>query len=262
MNILFYHGQSDVGKRRANNQDSFTVKEYECGAVLAVVCDGMGGASGGETASLTAMRAFVEAVDPFMNGIGKEDDVPDEMKIADVLVSAVGKANKEVVEAANEDISLEGMGTTLVSSLVLGERVYTVNVGDSRMYLADSDKIVQVTHDHSYVQYLVDIGRMTEEEAAVSKNKNIITRAVGIDEETEPDVYLTDVKKSDPSDRIHVLLCTDGLTNHVGKDEICGIINSETEQSKRAVERIVKKLIDTANENGGSDNITAVLISL
>ena len=259
---MYYHGRSDVGKRRANNQDSFTVKEYENGAVLGVVCDGMGGASGGETASSTALKYFTETVDMFMAEIGKDGDKTDEMKIAGMLVDAVEKANKEVIAKANEDVTLEGMGTTLVSSLVLGDRIYTVNIGDSRMYLVDSDKIVQVTHDHSYVQYLVDIGKMTEEEAAESKNKNIITRAVGTDEEIEPDVYLTDVKKAASSDKIHVLLCTDGLTNHVTKKKILRIINSEEEYSENAEEEAVNQLIDTANRNGGSDNITVVLISL
>ena len=131
------------------------------------------------------------------------------------------------------------------------------------MYLIDSDKIVQVTHDHSYVQYLVDIGKMTSEEAAKSKNKNIITRAVGTDQEIEPDIYLTEIKRG-ARQSIHVLLCTDGLTNHVDKETICDIINSADKDGKddEKEEQTVRELIDAANKNGGSDNITAVLISV
>jgi len=260
--VLLYHGLSDVGKRRAKNQDSYTVKQYKCGAVLGVVCDGMGGALGGETASATALKVYTETVDALMEGVTKTGKRPGEWKIAEVLLDAVCKANAAVYSKSEEDAGLKGMGTTLVSSLILDNRIYTVNVGDSRMYLVDSDKIVQVTHDHSYVQYLVDIGKMTSEEAASSNNKNIITRAVGTEEEIEPDIYLTEIKKG-AAGKIHILLCTDGLTNHVSKEKICEIVNSRSGQSENdAEEATVRSLIDTANKNGGSDNITAVLISV
>lgn len=251
-----FHGKSDVGRRRMNNQDSFAVKQYKCGAVLGVVCDGMGGAHGGETASITALKAYTETVDALMDTVTKSGKRPGEWKIAETLMDAVCKANEAVFDRANEDASLEGMGTTLVSSLVFGNRIYTVNVGDSRMYLVDADKIVQVTHDHSYVQYLVDIGKMTADEAESSSNRNIITRAIGTEKEIEPDIYLTEVKAAEEG-AIHVLLCTDGLTNHVSKEKIREIIYSGADDGNA-----VDTLIDAANRNGGSDNVTAVLISL
>ncbi len=254
-----YYGNSDVGRRRANNQDRYAVKEYECGAVLGVVCDGMGGAHGGETASATAVKTYVDVIDRFMASIVPGARRPDKNKIAEALVDAVLRANAEVYNLAARDESLAGMGTTLVSSLVIGNRIYTVNVGDSRMYLIDSGNIVQVTHDHSYVQYLVDIGKMTSEEAETSLNKNIITRAVGTDDETEPDVYLTEIKKSGGG--IHILLCTDGLSNHVTKDAICETVVTD-DGSEDFSKRAVDALIAGANENGGNDNITVVLISL
>jgi len=259
---LYYYGKSDVGKKRANNQDSYTVKQYKCGAVLGVVCDGMGGAHGGKTASSTALKSFTDAVGNMMKGISGSGKKPADRRIAEALLEAVAKANTAVYTKAAEDEELEGMGTTLVSSLVFDDRIFTVNIGDSRMYLIDNDKIVQVTHDHSYVQYLVDIGKMTEDEAASSRNKNIITRAVGTEEETEPDIYLTEIKRSSDSDSIHILLCTDGLTNHVDKEAILKIINSEPIGNEGAEQKIVDSLIDAANKNGGSDNITAVLISV
>ena len=259
---MYYYGKSDVGKKRANNQDSYTVKQYKCGAVLGVVCDGMGGAHGGETASSTALKAFTDAVGNLMKGISGTGKKPADRRVAEALIDAVSKANTEVYTKAAEEEELEGMGTTLVSSLVFDDRIFTVNIGDSRMYLVDSDKIVQVTHDHSYVQYLVDIGKMTEVEAAASKNKNIITRAVGTEEETEPDIYLTEIKRGADSGNIRILLCSDGLTNHVDKETILEIINSEPIGEEGSEKRIVDRLIDAANNNGGSDNITAVIISV
>ena len=259
---MYFHGISDVGMRRSNNQDSFIVKQYKCGAVLGVVCDGMGGAAGGQAASLIASEIFTDAVDALMENVAKNEKKPGELKIAEVLMDALCKANEEVYLRSKEEESLEGMGTTLVASLIVGERIYTINIGDSRMYLIDSDKTVQITHDHSYVQYLVDIGRMTDEEAESSNNKNIITRAVGTEADIEPDIYLTEIKKSTRAGKIHILLCTDGLTNHVTKEEIGDIINAAQGTKGEKVENAVKALVDAANKNGGSDNITAVLISV
>ncbi|MBR6918149.1 MAG: Stp1/IreP family PP2C-type Ser/Thr phosphatase [Clostridia bacterium] len=268
---LYYHGLSDVGKKRSNNQDVYSVKEYKCGAVLGVVCDGMGGASGGETASSTALKIFTDEIDGLMTHAQKSGRHMAEKRITDALSVAVRKSNEAVFAMSREDASLAGMGTTLVASLVYFNRIYTVNIGDSRMYLIDDDKIVQVTHDHSYVQYLVDIGKMTEEEAAVSCNKNIIMRAVGTEYDLEPDIYLTEIKKNSDTGRLHILLCTDGLSNHVSKEKMLEIVNSygngtvkssDAADGDGAPETAVEKLVETANENGGSDNITVVLISL
>lgn len=259
---MYYHGLSDVGMKRANNQDSFIVKQYKCGAVLGVVCDGMGGASGGQTASSLAAETFTKAVDELLEDVTRRGPKPEEDEIAETLLKAVCDANREVHSKSVTEKSLEGMGTTLVSSLVMGNRIYTVNIGDSRMYLVDQKKIVQITHDHSYVQYLVDIGKMTSEEAASSNNKNIITRAVGTEEDTEPDIYLTEIKKSRGAAKIHVLLCTDGLTNHVNSEKIRDIINEGSGGDGDRGDETVKKLIEEANSGGGSDNITAVLITV
>ncbi|MBE6562155.1 MAG: Stp1/IreP family PP2C-type Ser/Thr phosphatase [Ruminococcaceae bacterium] len=250
--------------RRSTNQDSFNVKKYRCGAVLGVVCDGMGGASGGQVASRLAVEKFVETVDSMMKHLDRSSKMPGEYEVAEVLLEGVYNANYEVYERAKEDPDLQGMGTTLVASLVIGNSIYTINVGDSRMYLADGDKIVQITHDHSYVQYLVDIGKMTAEEARNSMNKNIITRAVGTESDIEPDIYLTEIKKEgiDFSTGIHILLCTDGLTNHVPPEEIYRMIREGESSMVDTTEELVRELVDAANQNGGSDNITAVLISV
>ncbi len=261
---MYFSGISDVGMRRSTNQDSFNVKKYRCGAVLGVVCDGMGGASGGQIASKLAVEKFVETVDEMMRPLDKISKMPGEYEVAEVLLEGVYNANYEVYEKSRSDPELNGMGTTLVASLIIGNSIYTINVGDSRMYLADSDKIVQITHDHSYVQYLVDIGKMTQEEAKNSMNKNIITRAVGTEREIEPDIYLTEIKRDgiDLSSGIHILLCTDGLTNHVPPSEIYKMITEGETGIVDTTEELVRELVDAANRNGGSDNITAVLISV
>lgn len=261
---MYFSGISDIGMRRSTNQDSFNVKKYRCGAVLGVVCDGMGGASGGQVASRLAVEKFVETVDMLMKPLDKSSKMPGEYQVAEILLEGVYNANFEVYEKAKGDPALSGMGTTLVSSLIIGNSIYTINVGDSRMYLADADKIVQITHDHSYVQYLVDIGKMTADEAKNSMNRNIITRAVGTESDIEPDIYLTEIKREgiDIATGIHILLCTDGLTNHVPPEEIYRMIREGESSMVDTTEELVRDLVDAANKNGGSDNITAVLISV
>ncbi len=261
---MYFSGISDIGMRRSTNQDAFNVKKYRCGAVLGVVCDGMGGASGGQVASRLAVEKFVETVDSLMKNLDRSSKMPGEYEVAEILLEGVYNANYEVYEKARSDSSLSGMGTTLVSSLIIGNSIYTINVGDSRMYLADGDKIVQITHDHSYVQYLVDIGKMTAEEAQNSMNRNIITRAVGTETDIEPDIYLTEIKREsiDFAAGIHILLCTDGLTNHVPPEEIYRMITEGESGLVDTTEELVRELVDAANRNGGSDNITAVLISV
>ena len=260
---MYYAGISDIGMKRSSNQDCFAVKQYKCGAVLGVVCDGMGGIGGGQIASKIAVEKFVECVDSLMEPLRKNAKSPHEAKIAEALNDGVCSANAAVLEKASEDRELVGMGTTLVASLIMGKRIYTVNVGDSRMYLADSDKIVQITHDHSYVQYLVDIGKMTKAEAENSMNKNIITRAVGTEEEIEPDIYLTEIKQtaSENSD-IHIVLCTDGLTNHVTPEVMYEKIKKSDTDSEKSVRALAESLVKEANRGGGSDNITVVVISI
>ncbi len=180
--MLFY-GKTDVGRRRAVNQDNFIIRKYAGDVLFAVICDGMGGANGGDTASAVAVEEFREQLDrkeaehPMFFGMSGED-------ILDMFSVGVTEANREVYRMAQEDPALAGMGTTLVGCVLEGDRVYAVNVGDSRMYAVSGEEIRQVSHDHSLVQYLVDCGRMTPEEAKVSTMKNRITRAVGTEDMT------------------------------------------------------------------------------
>lgn len=261
---MYSFGVTDIGMKRSSNQDNFKIKKYECGVLLAVVCDGMGGVNGGQIASAIAVKEFVAKVDELFDVIRYGEAFPGEYDIADALLEGVYSANLNVRNKAGEKGELEGMGTTLVASLVVGEKIYTINVGDSRMYISDSDKIVQITHDHSYVQYLVDIGKMDKKDAEMSKNKNIITRAIGTEDDIEPDIYLTEINNEKKnSDRIHIVLCSDGLTNHVSADEIFEEIENDDEGvDVDTTEKIASGLVKAANMKGGNDNITVVVIAV
>lgn len=251
--MLFY-GKTDVGKRRAVNQDNFIVKKYSSDVLFAVVCDGMGGARGGNIASSLAIETFAdilnecEKLHPSFFGMSEED-------ILDLLSEATTEANRAVFKLASNDPSLSGMGTTLVGCIISGEHSYIVNVGDSRLYIVQGEDISQITHDHSYVQYLVDLGKITPEEAKRSKNKNLITRAVGTEKTVGLDLFTCDVKPG-----VYAVLCSDGLTNHVEPEEIRNTV-SEIGHGED-IQSVCESLIDCANSRGGLDNITAVILSI
>ncbi len=252
---------TNTGMRRSNNQDNFMLRKYTEKTTLCVVCDGMGGAKGGEEASKIAAESFVHTVDqfiiPYLKNRDKQASTSD---IKRALAKGVAVANENVYVAAKQSKDHKGMGTTLVGALIIDKNVFVINVGDSRLYTLKGDTIKQITKDHSYVQYLIDMGAMTPEEAENSSQKNIITRAVGTDTEVEGDIYTIKLEEGS-----FLLFCTDGLTNMVDNAAICDIVSNERYPSKLDqvdLDRKVRKLIDTANRNGGYDNITAVLIRM
>lgn len=260
-------GRTDVGRKRRVNQDTFYCEYFDNGMMLCVVCDGMGGAAGGGIASGLACQSFAECVADFCESYTPSHKLSrtDERIIRKVLAEAVDAANKTVFDKAEEEPSLSGMGTTIVATLVCGRTLFTVNVGDSRMYLVKDGEATQITKDHSYVQYLVDTGKMTLEEAQRSINRNIITRAVGTDTVVEADIYTTRLPElSAEASQDHVgVLCSDGLTNHVPPEEIAECVKHACAvESDRQLGPIAEILIDMANEGGGSDNITAVLLTV
>ena len=253
--MLFY-GKTDVGRKRAVNQDNFVIRKYAGDVLFAVVCDGMGGANGGDTASAVAVEAFRAELDrsetehPTFFGMSGED-------ILDVLSVGVTEANREVYRMAQNDPELSGMGTTLVGCVLEVDRVYAVNVGDSRMYAVSGSEIRQVSHDHSLVQYLVDCGRMTPEEAKTSTMKNRITRAVGTEKTVGADFYELNAEIGDK-----LVLCSDGLTNHVEPEEIRDIVSRVETRDPATIQDACESLIALANERGGTDNITAVVLAV
>ena len=252
--------QTDKGQKRSNNQDYCAVKKYTEKTYLAVVCDGMGGVKGGEEASKIACDAFVAAVDkwitPYLKNRQKQIGTSE---IKRMLVKGVDLANEQVyLKAKNTDN--KGMGTTIVAALIIDKTAFCLNVGDSRIYQIKGNSIKQVTKDHSYVQYLIDIGQMTPEEAESSSRKNIITRAVGTEISVEPDVYMEKLEENS-----FLLLCTDGLTNMVDNATICDIVSGDRQGKQIGqieLDLKARRLIDTANENGGYDNVTAVLVRI
>ena len=239
------YGMTDIGKKRKENQDCFGYKEL-CGMTLLVVCDGMGGARGGAVASKLALDSFISICQRDLS-----DDLNDR-QIMTILSLAVSEANAAVFQLANENKELSGMGTTLVSALVTENNIFITNVGDSRAYTVVSDQFEQVSHDHSYVQLLVDMGTITPEEAETHPDKNIITKSVGTSESIKADV---DILESDrPS---YILLCSDGLSGMVNKSDIKNIITSTDDINTK-----VEKLVALANQNGGEDNITVLAAEL
>ncbi len=239
MNIF---GLTDKGMMRKNNEDSFFLKTGSLGVfdTLMVVCDGMGGHRLGEVASSTAVHAVVSSI----------ESEPD-MNPAYVMEQAVSIANLEVRKASEEHRSF-GMGTTLVTCGILGKTAYVANVGDSRLYLINKyeQSILQVTHDHSYVEEQVARGLLTRGSEEYNRKKNVITRAVGVYSEVEADQFEIDLAEGDL-----ILLCSDGLTNMVSDEELKEIALDE----ERTVEERVRALVDAANGYGGRDNITVVL---
>lgn len=245
---MFFYGKSDIGKKRISNQDAFDIREIKDGVWLCTVCDGMGGARGGNVASDLAMRTFVDTVFA---------DYTSTCDIQKLLCRGVEKANTAVFEMSSGNEALRGMGTTLVSALISGNTASIVNVGDSRMYYIYGKECKQITRDHSFVRYLVETGRLTEEEAETAPMKNVITRSIGNEEKVLPDTFEVDI-----SDGGYILLCSDGLTNCVKKEKLLHVITRKraiNTKEDHEIKHKVNSLIDLANSGGGTDNITAVL---
>lgn len=236
-------GKTDTGVVRSNNQDSFRIVTKDSFS-LCVVCDGMGGAAGGSTASNTACDAFVEKVFELI------DKNTQQAEYTDILVSAVNYANQTVYNLAKSDKELSGMGTTLCAILTDGKKLYAVSVGDSRIYMFSGGEVIQITHDHSYVQGLIDCGAITKEEGRTHPNKNIITRAIGTNKEVECDSYMMSF------DADGFLLCTDGLTNYAAENDLKNYFDTHSKDPQA----LADALINHANSAGGSDNITVLLL--
>lgn len=233
-------GKTDVGLKRDNNQDCFLIRELGENIILMVVCDGMGGAAGGSEASTVAAEVFAEYV------CGNFENTECRSKL---LLDAQIKANDAVCDKAQTVSGLDGMGTTIVAALYDGEKYTCLWVGDSRIYALTKGVIKQISHDHSFVQALVDSGNITSEEAKNHPNRNIITKAIGTSRNIEGDVC-----EFPDSELDGILLCSDGLCGYVEEDRICDICNNEND-----AEKCVEKLVAAANDVGGTDNITVIV---
>ena len=251
-----YCAKTDVGRKRETNEDFFAVSRLADNAHIFVVCDGMGGEAGGEIASKLAAESFVSEVvyQCSSKKCGGELFFADpESEIPMMLDSALANANFEVWQKAQDDKELRGMGTTLVAALVLERplRIFTLNIGDSRIYKIDEETAVRLTKDHSYVQYLVDKGEITQKQAENRSDRNIITRAVGISIRAEGDIAEAELQKGE-----RLLLCTDGLCGMMTDDELAGVVAFRG----ALIEKKAEQLISLANDAGGDDNITLIII--
>lgn len=238
-------GLSDPGMVRQENQDAFLVKKLSAHSLLAVVCDGMGGAKAGNIASSMALDVFYnEILRGFKPSMGEE-------KSKKLLQSAVELANKAVYEQASGDFEYAGMGTTLVAAIVNGKKAWIINVGDSRAYHVGKQGIQCVTTDHSFVQMMVQRGDITRAEAIHHPGKNLITRAIGTEEQVEGDLFSVDLAEGD-----NLLLCTDGLSNVVAEQEILfEIVHGKKKDD------CCHRLLAIARKRGAPDNVTALLVA-
>ena len=239
-NKMKSYALTDVGRVRHTNQDYLFASDEPIGNLpnLYIVADGMGGHNAGDYASRCAVGAVIDTVR------GEREFNP-----IRILNSAIEKANLEVYTKAREDKRLEGMGTTLVAVTIVGKYAYVANVGDSRLYVIGS-QLLQITRDHSLVGEMVRMGELTEEEGRMHPDKNIITRALGINPTVKVDFF--DVKLEDNNS---IMMCSDGLSNMVSAEEIL-----KTVQSCEGAQNKAQCLIDKANENGGKDNIAVIVI--
>lgn len=236
--------KTDIGRMRSSNQDSYAAGEFQNGVAWAVVCDGMGGNAGGNVASSTAVKSISDKItNSYREGMTSSS-------IKNLLVTAITNANYEIYDMACGNSELSGMGTTVVAAIITEGTVYVAHAGDSRAYLISSDEIRQITKDHSLVQDMVEKGEITPDEARKHPSKNLITRALGVDEIIKIDFNVEDTDSDDL-----LLICTDGLTNFVDTTEIFRIVSDNPHAD------IADTLVDIANENGGGDNITVVAVA-
>jgi protein phosphatase len=244
------YGLTHVGRQRQHNEDSFRVEDD---AKLFLVADGMGGHAAGEVASRIAVDSISEFILHSKTDDGTWPHAYDEhfRRSTNRLMAAVRLANTRVLEAMRKDARLRGMGTTVVASLVDEDIFSVAHVGDSRAYLIRDRHISRITNDHSWVFEQVQAGMLTEAEAEKHPLRNVITRALGGALQVAPDASEIEARPGDV-----YLLCSDGLTGMVPEEEILKVVTESDGDLKRACQA----LIEAANEHGGLDNVTAVLV--
>lgn len=231
---------TDIGKKRKENQDYIYTRESAIGNLpnVFIVADGMGGHKAGDYASKVTVETMISEIE---NSFEKNPVL--------IFRKAIEAANEQIRKKAREEAELEGMGTTVVAATCMGKYLQVANVGDSRLYIVN-EEIRQITRDHSLVEEMVRMGGIGREEARNHPDKNIITRAVGAGDTVEPDFFTVELKKGDI-----VLMCSDGLTNMLEDERIRMIMSGARDIVEKAC-----KLVEEANESGGKDNISVIVI--
>lgn len=239
--MLKSYAITDIGRKRQLNQDFIYLSETPIGNLpnVFIVADGMGGHNAGDYASRYAVETVVEEIGASF-----------EKNPVKIMGRAIDKANAMIRQKAREDVSLNGMGTTMVIATCMGKYLEVANVGDSRLYVVHENRIEQVTQDHSLVEEMVRMGGIDRASARNHPDKNIITRAIGARDYIEADFFNLELQTGDM-----ILLCSDGLTNMIEDDIIYRILTNG-----RSLKNRVEELVETANQNGGKDNISVIVI--
>ena len=240
--MLSSYAMTDVGRTRTVNQDYVFSCLEPVGNLpnLFIVADGMGGHQAGDFASSYSVKKILESISLSLQKNPHK-----------IFADAIRYANRELIEKAKANPELRGMGTTVVLLTIVGEKAYVANVGDSRLYLME-DTLTQITVDHSLVQEMIKIGELTKESAKIHPDKNIITRAVGAGRDINADFFEFSL-----TEKSILLMCSDGLSNMVEDEQLAILL-----KSAKTPEKVGKKLIDTANQNGGKDNIAVIVINV
>ena len=246
---MYAAGYTDVGVVRSENQDSIFASVVRVGPVpnLFIVADGMGGHNAGDVAS----RQAVGTMSSYVRNFPAADFVkpPDYL---DLLINAAKKANEHILSLASQNPSMTGMGTTLTACVIVSDSIFIAHVGDSRAYSLGYEGITQLTSDHTYVAGLILAGKVTPEEALSHPRRHVLTRVLGDRDHSQLDKIVVPLGGADS-----ILLCSDGLTNMIDNDTILQIVSGHETAEERA-----QILIDEANERGGDDNISAIIIDL
>lgn len=234
---------TDIGERRRVNQDYVFCEVNPIGNLpnLFIVADGMGGHKAGDYASRFCVEFFTQFI--------KNSNITSPIAL---IEEAIRVTNEELHAKSKQQEEFEGMGTTFVVATICGKEMYVANIGDSRLYVIGND-MRQITEDHSLVQAMIKTGELNRDEAKVHPNKNIITRALGVNEVAQPDFFEVELAEGDI-----VLMCSDGLTNMLEDDYIEKIIRENSDDPKTAAETLVK----VANQYGGKDNIAVIVIKV
>ena len=235
--------KTDIGKVRDMNQDYYFVSDENEKLHLFILADGMGGYSGGEIASKMTVEIVRDYIYEHWNAIEQNDN-----EIQDLIKLATLRANELVYKKSREIEELKEMGTTLDVCLILNDKIYISHIGDSRVYKISENEIKCITSDHTYVQQLLKDGTITKEEAEIHPDRHMLIKALGCNEIIEPDFYIEQWK-----DNEMILLCSDGLTNLVKDNEIQRIVLNDLVSPE-------KSLVNAANDSGGIDNITVIII--
>lgn len=249
-----YAFDSDAGLYRKTNEDCVGVFTVSDVFTVALLLDGMGGVNGGMVASRMAYDTMATELELRLSFLLCEEGGITHRAVGDVMRQAAAAANKAVYDHARKNVELRGMGTTLVAAVFYGKHCCILNVGDSRAYYFADRQMTQVTKDQSYLQYLLDHDKISENDVSDFKEKNVIMSAVGTEYELKSDLYYLTFQGTSSE---LLLLCSDGLHDYVSEDVICRTVNK-----KRSLEAIVSKLIDAAYDGGGEDNISTVLVRM